>query len=45
MVIKNYIEVNSKKYSYLIEPVDSEVSIIICKSAKIKQEFLNEDLV
>ena len=45
MTIKNYIEVNSKKYSYFIEPIDNEVSLIICKSAKIKQEFLNEDLV
>ncbi len=45
MTIKNYIEVDNKKYSYFIEPVDNEVSKIICKSAKIEQEFLNEDLV
>ena len=45
MIIKNYIEVDNKKYSYFIEPVDNEVSKIICKSAKIEQEFLNEDLV
>ncbi|MDQ7009360.1 MAG: hypothetical protein Q9M94_03665 [Candidatus Gracilibacteria bacterium] len=45
MTIKNYIEVDNKKYSYFIEIVDSEVSKIICKSAKIEQEFLNEDLV
>jgi hypothetical protein len=45
MTIKNYIEVENKKYSYFIEPVDNEVSKIICKSAKIEQEFLNEDLV
>jgi len=45
MTIKNYIEVDNKKYSYFIEPVDNESSRIICKSAKIEQEFLNEDLV
>ncbi len=45
MTIKNYIEVDNKKYSYFIEPIDSEISKIICKTAKIEQEFLNEDLV
>jgi predicted RNA-binding protein len=45
MIIKNYIEVNNKKYSYFIEPINDEISKIICKSAKIEQEFLNEDLV
>ena len=45
MTIKNYIEVDNKKYSYFIEPLDNEVSKIICKFAKIEQEFLNEDLV
>ncbi len=45
MTLKNYIEVKNKKYVYFIEPIDSDVSKIICKSAKIEQEFLNEDLV
>ncbi len=45
MTIKNYIEVDNKKYSYFIELVDNKSSKIICKSAKIEQEFLNEDLV
>jgi len=45
MTLKNYIEVKNKKYVYLIEPIDNNVSKIICKSAKIEQEFLNEDLV
>ena len=45
MIIKNYIEVDNKKYSYFIEEVNSEVSKITCSKAKIEQEFLNEDLV
>ena len=45
MAIKNYIEVWGKRYSYFIEEVDSETSKIICKSAKIEQEFLNEDIL
>lgn len=45
ITIKNYIEVDNKKYSYFIEPINNEVSKIICKAAKIEQEFLNEDLV
>ena len=45
MTLKNYIEVKNKKYVYFIEPIDNTVSKIICKSAKIEQEFLNEDLV
>lgn len=32
-----------KKYSYFIETVDDEISRIICKSAKIEQDFLNEE--
>ena len=45
MIIKNYIEVDNKKYSYIIEEIDSEISKIICKTAKIEQEFLNEDIL
>lgn len=45
MVLKNYIEINKKKYTYFIEEVDTEISKIICKSANIDQEFLNEDIV
>ena len=45
MKIKNYIKIWTKNYSYIIEEIDSEVSRIICSSAKINQEFLNEDLI
>ena len=45
MKIKSYIEVKWKKYPYFIEKIDENVSKIICKDAKINQEFLNEDLV
>ncbi len=45
MKIKNFIEVNNKKYSYYIEPIDSTTSNITCKEAKINQDFLNEDIV
>ena len=45
MTIKNYIEVGNKKYSYFIEPIDDETIKVVCKSAKLEQEFLNEDLV
>jgi len=45
MKIKNYIKIWNKNYWYIIEEIDSEKSRIICKSAKINQEFLNEDLI
>jgi hypothetical protein len=45
MTIKNYIEVGNKKYSYFIEAIDDETIKVVCKSAKLEQEFLNEDLV
>ena len=45
MIIKNYIEVDNKKYSYFFEEIDSDISKIICKTAKIEQEFLNEDIL
>ena len=34
-----------KNIQYFIETIDNEISKIICKSAKIEQEFLNEDIV
>jgi len=43
--IKNFIKIWNKNYSYTIEEVNSEISILSCDSAKIKQEFLNEDIV
>ena len=45
MKIKNFIKIWSKNYSYSIEEIDSEVSKITCLSAKLDQEFLNEDIV
>lgn len=35
MIIKNYIEIDNKKISYFIEPINSEISKITCKIAKI----------
>lgn len=45
MTLKNYTEVGNKKYGYTITKVNDTVSHIICKEAKLDQEFLNEDLV
>ncbi|MDP4008648.1 MAG: hypothetical protein Q8P68_05660 [Candidatus Peregrinibacteria bacterium] len=43
--IKHFITLKNKKYSYTISPIDKKTTIIECKDAHIKQEFLNEDIV
>jgi len=43
--IKHFIKIWDKNYFYTIEEVDSKVSKIYCPSAKIEQEFLNEDIL
>lgn len=45
MTIKNYVQVGGVKYAYSIAPVDTWVSRITCKEARVDQEFLNEDIV
>lgn len=45
MKITNYIKIWTKNHPYTIEEVSLGSSRIICKSAKIDQEFLNEDIV
>ena len=45
MTLKNYIQIGKKNYAYTLEPMDTKVTRIVCKDAKIDQEFLNEDLV
>lgn len=45
MTLKNYTEVGNKKYAYTITQVDETVSRIVCKDAKLDQEFLNEDIL
>jgi len=45
MKLENFIKVWNKKYLYIIESIDYNISRIICKDANINQEFLNEDLV
>ena len=44
-MIKNYIEVENKKYPYSITPVDPHTSTIVCNDANIDQDFLNEDII
>lgn len=45
MVLKNYIKVGTRKYAYDIHKIDESVSRVVCRDAKIDQEFLNEDIV
>lgn len=45
MTLKNYTEVGNKRYAYTITKIDDSVSRIVCKDAKLDQEFLNEDIV
>ena len=36
--------INNKKYEYSIQPKKTGVTTVICKAAKINQDFLNEDV-
>ncbi len=47
MKIKNfeyYVNVNNKKYSYTLEKVGKNSTLIECVAANIGQEFLDEDV-
>lgn len=38
------ITINNKKYEYKLKPVSKDVTMFICDAARIKQDFLNEDI-
>jgi hypothetical protein len=45
MKLENFIKIWNKNYYYIIEPINDNISRIVCDSANINQDFLNEDLV
>lgn len=42
--IKHYITINNKKYFYTLKHAKKGKTLVECKEANIKQEFLNEDI-
>ncbi len=41
---KHSITVKNKKHTYFLKPKKGGITYVVCKSAKIDQDFLNEDI-
>lgn len=39
-----YVNVNHKKYSYVLKKVSAKATFVECAAANVAQEFLNEDV-
>ena len=42
--LKHFLTVKNKKFFYELAPISKKTTRIICESANINQEFLNEDV-
>ena len=42
--LKHFLTVKNKKFSYELTPISKKTTGIVCESANINQEFLNEDV-
>ena len=43
-IFESAITVHNKKYSYTLEKVNKNITLVKCPGANINQEFLNEDV-
>ncbi|MDX9970378.1 MAG: hypothetical protein RBS56_00520 [Candidatus Gracilibacteria bacterium] len=44
LLLKHFITINNKKYSYTLKPISKSTTFVECEAAKIGQEFPNEDI-
>ncbi len=43
-IVNHFVLLGNKRYNYTLVPASKETTHVVCKSANLDQEFLNEDV-